>query len=863
MLRSVSLLFLLCLYSQSAYSSADVLDRKLTLKMKQESIANILKKIESTAGVHFSYTEKILPKGKFNLNVRNEELKLVLLKLLSPHKLDFSVLYGNHIVIEKIPQKETVVVSGYVSDKKSGEKLIGVVIYNDHNLSNTKSNQDGYYSLSIRPDSVRLVFSTFPYQKKLLSLYISKDTLINIELKETEFMQAPFSITSSPDQQLHYIPDLVHLNKPLLSKFPMLFGETDVLKGLQLLPGVSAGSDGTIGLNVRGGGPDQNLILLDDVPLYNPSHIYGFFSVFNSDVIKDVTLIKGGMSSKYTGRLSSVVDVRTIDGNTKSLKAQASIGLLSSKLSLDGPLGKKKKTTFVLSARRSYFDLFYGLSTNANIRQYTPLRSGYLFYDANGKIKHEFSNRHQLSFSFYTGRDILFIKNSFSLKAPQETIKEKDEQRVFWGNRIYSLRDHHVITPKLTGVFNFSFTNYNFGNNSLYELQQSTDSVSYYNSFNYKFESIINNTILNYRTDWKLSNKFQLKSGIQFVMHNFERKISSTVVQVRNNAGDSNINRVMQWQAYTEADWQLQRNTSLTLGLTADQYRISNKNMLFPQLRANMNHQAFKWLKLHIGVQNTVQFLHLLTNANTGIPLDLWLPSTNKIQPETSNMISGGINLIGKNLILNIEYFNKSLNGLIEYKDQANYIGSTGNWEDKVTVGSGNSHGYEVLLEKRNGKFTGWMSYTWSINNRVFPGINGGKTFPYKYDRRHNLALFGNYLFKKGIDASFNWLFSSGARYTLPEQVYYVNSGTGTEIIHIYGERNKYQFPFYHRLDVNVNFRKVNAKYSRVLSLGAYNVYNRLNPFYITPSFNSSGERIFEAVSLFPFLPSINYKWIF
>lgn len=865
MFRRAILVVVIITTAISVTAQSGILSQKITLKLRKQTMSEILKQIEAVSKVPINYNQKILPTGKYSISAEQEELSVVLVNLLTPHKLNYTVLYGRFVVIgveEKKPVRYTV--SGYVYDDSSGEKLIGVSVFNQYTLKGTNTNQDGFYSLTLPADSVKLVFSHFPYNTQIVSLNLNANTSLNLELKDnTEFPN--FTVSSKPDNHINYKPDEINLNGRTMKQFPVLFGETDVMKGLQLLPGVSSGNDGTIGLNIRGGGADQNLILLDDVPVYNPSHIFGFFSVFNSDIIKDVKLMKGGTSSRYSGRLSSVIDVRSLDGNSKKLKVQASLGVLSSKLTLDGPIGKKKKTTFIVSGRRSYIDLF-----NADVltpffsSQLTPLKTGYYFYDANGKINHRFSDKHQLSFSFYTGRDNLFIRNSFNISNAQKEITERDRQTIFWGNRIYSLRDHHIISPKLSAWVNASLTTYDFGNESSYEYTENTDTLQITDAYNYRFVSRIQNSILSYNLDYKYTDWLSIKGGTGMVLHKFSRDIRSSANVINRNISETSSNTINEYNGYLEFNWKIRRKLLINSGVHQVYYQLKESYYQNFQPRFSVNYKVKKHWLFHGAYQRNQQFLHLLTGTTAGIPIDLWLPSTASIAPEKSRMISGGVSYTRGDYQLNFEAFNHKMDNLIDYKNQANYIDIDNNWEQKVTTGSGLAYGYEMLLEKRNGKTKGWVSYTLSWNNRQFKGINDGKIFPYKYDRRHNLAFFVSHEFNKKIDASMSWVYTSGANYTVPEQVYYLHSGLSpSNSIYIYGDRNNYKFPNYHRMDFGINFKKVNKHFARHLSVGAYNVYNRLNPFYITPSYNDKGDRIFEAVSLFPFIPSVNYKIIF
>jgi outer membrane cobalamin receptor len=862
---AIFFVFFICMSFQSVCAQNDILGKKISIKVRKQTIPEILKIIEETANVNFSYNIKIIPEGKFSINARNEELNVILVMLLQDHKLSFSVLYGNNIIITKQEKKiSKYTISGYVYDDITGEKLIGVTIYNYYNLVGTHTNQDGFYSLTLASDSVKLIYSLVGYKSGMLRVALNENINRNIVLEnDNEFPK--FTVTSRPDNQTNFKPDEFHLNGRTFKQLPVLFGESDVLKSLQLLPGVSSGNDGTIGLNIRGGGPDQNLILLDDVPVYNPSHIYGFFSVFNSDVVKDVKLMKGGISSRYAGRLSSVIDVRTIDGNTKKMKVQASIGILSSKLTVDGPLDKQKKTTFLLAARRSYFDVLSSLADlNYFNTTFSPLRSGYFFYDANGKLNHKFNDKHHLSLSFYTGLDNSFIRNSFSTKDPEKVIRERDRQSVFWGNRLYSLRYHHILMPNMSAWVNLSYSAYNFGNESEYEYLESSDSMKIENTYSYQFISKIRNSIFSYNIEYKPLEWLNLKAGTGVVLHEFERTINSSSNSIAQNGESFTRIQAFENNAYVDLLWKLRRKFHIHTGLHYARYTLQGTSYQLPQPRLSFNYKPVKNVLIHGAYQKTMQFLHLLTNATVGMPIDLWLPSTSRVSPEIADMVSGGISYTKGDYLFNLEGFNKNMNNIIEYKEQANYIGSGNDWEDKVTTGRGWSYGLECLAEKRNGRTRGWISYTLSWNYRQFDQINNGKVFPYKYDRRHNIAILVSHEFTPRIDASMSWVFTTGANFTLPEQVYYINSGLDPKnVIYVYGDRNNYKFPNYHRLDFGVNFKKHRAHFSRIISIGAYNVYNRLNPFYITPAYNKQGQRTFEAISLFPVLPSINYKIIF
>ncbi len=853
---------LFCVFGHNLDAQNGLLSKKITLKIKKQTIPEILRLIEQNTGATFNYNQRIIPSGTYSIRVQDEELSVVLVMLLQPHKLTYSLLYGNSIVITKAESKiNRHTISGFVYDGATGEKLINANVYDLYTLKGTTTNQDGFYSITLDEDTVKMIYSYVGYQSVTNTFWLNANFIFSENL--TSSINLPtYTVTSKPENT-RFKPDEFRMNANTLKQFPVLFGETDIIKCLQLLPGVSAGNDGTTGLNIRGGGPDQNLILLDDVPVYNPSHIYGFFSIFNSDVVKDVTLVKGGISSRYGGRLSSVIDVRTIDGNTKKLNYQVSIGVLASKLTINGPISKDKRTTLVVSGRRSYFDVLNTL-TGSNIfsNQFSPIYSSYYFYDFNGKINHRFNSKHELALSIYNGLDNSFIKNSFKVKDPEKVIRERDNQNLFWGNKLGSLRYNHVISPKVFGWFLASYSRYNFGNESNYSYTEKSDILNIDNTFQYRFISVIRDWNLMYNIEYKPLNWLSIKSGSGFIFHQFSREVStfaSNIIQVIPSSKEA-INSV-EFNAYSDIFIRLNRKTGVNVGLRYSQYNLQGIQYHKNQPRINFNYKPNKKIILHAAYSNSLQFLHLLTSSTAGLPIDLWLPSTTKVKPEFANIVSAGISYSKGKYLFNLEAFNKNMENLIEYKEQVNYIGKDNNWEDKITTGRGWAYGLETLAEKRNGKTTGWVSYTYSWNFRQFNEINGGKIFPYKYDRRHNLAIVVNHKFNDKIDVATTWVYTTGANTTIPTQIYYANSGLApNNIIYVYGNRNAYKFPDYHRLDFNFNFKKQRTKYTRVWSIGASNAYNRLNAFYVAPAYNQNGERVLELVSLFPILPNINYK---
>jgi hypothetical protein len=846
----------------NVHSQTNVLEIPIDVKLKNATLEELLLKIESVSDVKFNYVASLLPPNKQKYVFKKVPLAILLSQVLKPHQLTYTLMFGNSIVISPIQTSRKIgVFSGYVSDVNTGEKLINAFVIDLMTLQSTYTNEDGYYSLSLKEDSIKLMVAYVGYENQYKSVIWSKNQKIDFKLKGN-FELDNQRISAYYPVDMKFKSDEFVIHSSTLKKIPMLFGESDVLKSLQLLPGVIAGNDGTIGLNVRGGGNEHNLFLLDDVPIYNPSHIYGFFSIFNSDVVKQVKLLKGGNSARYGGRLSSVIDIRTIDGNKERLKTQLSIGVLSSKISVDGPINKSKKTTLMFSARRSYLDLFTNLLNVANV---FPTNSRYFFYDINAKISHQFSANHHVSISAYTGNDVSFINNEFSIKSPTQNLKEKDRQSIFWGNSLFSIRDYHLLHPKVSAWLNLAITNYEFGNGSEYQYEETRNNTIIENKFENRFVSNINDVITSYNVQYNVNSYLKIKSGLGFTRHAFARNIRSSTNAV--NVPDffeSSNQFSFEYSAYSELHLQLRSNLDLNAGVYYAAFVTKNNVFNLPQPRLSVNYEPFPKFYLHYAYQRTSQFLHLLTNYSVGLPLDLWLPSTNKALPEFADLHSTGLKYSGvKGFEFGIESFAKKLYNVIDYKDQSSYLGSETNWEDKITIGNGMTRGLEFMVEKTKGKTSGWISYTLSKNTRQFNEINQGKPFLYKYDRRHQLSVLINHRFSSQVDCFVSWVYASGARITLPEEIYTVNNGISLSEVFVYGERNKYQMPANHRLDFSFNFKKNRKKYTRIFSAGVYNAYNRLNPFYVIPAFNVEGNRVFKAVSLFPVLPSVNYKIVF
>lgn len=784
-------------------------------------------------------------------------------------------------------------ISGYVTDAKTSETLISASIYDAVSMSGVVSNTFGFYSLTLPQGEVELHYSYVGYGMEVHKITLSKDTVINIRLKEENVLQEVTVVAQRQDLGVQG-SQMSAIEVPItqIKAVPALFGETDVIKALQLLPGVQAGTEGSAGFYVRGGGPDENLFLLDGVPVYNINHMGGFFSVFNADAIKNVTLYKGGFPARFGGRLSSVLDVQMKDGNNEKLKGNVSVGLISSKINLEGPLFNKN-TTFNISARRTYFDILAQPVLKIVARnqgELDKLTAGYYFYDLNAKVSHKFSDKDRLYLSFYMGDDAIYanIKESYS----DETNTMKMDWG--WGNIIAALRWNRIVNNKLFMNATVTYTQYRsklgVGTGSEIYSDDPDEASSF--SLDAAYNSGIQDFTGKVDFDYSPSPNHDIKFGLNYVNHTFRPGVTTTRIKQQSidltdtSIGNNNV-FAHETSLYAEDNIRLGALVKANVGLHYSTFYVQKEFYHSLQPRLSMRVLLNQDLSLKAGYAYMNQYIHLLSNNNISLPTDLWVPVTKRIEPMKSHQVSAGVFYNLKNIVdLSVEGYYKSMNNLIEYKDGSNFFGSDQGWEDKVSMGRGWSYGVEFLAQKTIGKTTGWVGYTWSKAQRLFdrPGqeLNNGEVFYAKYDRRHDLSLVVSHKFNERIDISGTWVFSTGNWGTLGMQNYY-----SPEIPHAWGgmpeeqsityitHRNNYQYPHYHRLDFGVNFHKQKKRGVRTWNVSVYNAYNQMNPFLIyqssgsnrysdgTGEYYSSTPKVLKQITIFPIIPSVSYSFKF
>lgn len=775
-------------------------------------------------------------------------------------------------------------VSGYVENAESGEKLIGTAVYNPEATNmGTIANSYGFYSITLPEMKLKLSASYVGYATQTTEFNLTKDTVINFSLKpgnELEEVEVFGKKTEAQKTEMGKIDIPVKTIKTI----PALLGEVDVLKAVQLLPGVQSGTEGTSGFYVRGGGPDQNLILIDGVPVYNANHLFGFFSVFNADAISEVSIIKGGFPARYGGRLSSVLDIRMKEGNMKKFSGSASIGIISSKFTFEGPI-IKDKTSFLISARRTYIDLLslpiqkiYLNKNNPGVKS----TSGYYFWDVNAKINHKFSDKDRIYLSVYTGKDKAYSKMEDTWR---EFVDEFDSN-LKWGNITSAFRWNHILGNKLFANTTLTYSKYKFGI-SMSDKSTNTNSNEF-DEFAFDYSSGIEDYGAKVDFDYNPSVNHNIKFGLNYIYHTFSPGIQAFHVNsnqlntgIDTTFGNSDI-YANEYYVFAEDEMKIFKNLKANIGIHYSGFYVSDTLYQSVQPRISVRYLINSQWSIKAAYTKMEQYLHLLTNTTIGLPTDLWLPVTNNILPQKSTQYAFGSAYSYKGFDFSIEAYYKTMDNMIEYKEGASFVsGFSGDgenenaraWEQKIeTDGKGTSFGIEFLIKKNFGKTTGWIGYTWSKTDRQFSNISFGEPFPYTYDRRHDVGIVITHKFNDKIDIAGTWVYGTGNAVTLAYESYqafnqfnqYYGMDDGEEnIINNIEKRNNFRMPAYHRLDLGVNFRKQKKYGKRTWSVGAYNVYNHKNPFFLRFERDENGNRALFQYSLFPIIPSVSYKYEF
>ena len=848
-----------------------LLEQKVKLVEKEGiSLQQVIDQIIEKTGTSITYSASRLPMQKQVVFSGKEiTVKDYLELALKDTRVRIMERRGKIILVPRLrlslveSRKSTrFTLSGYIRDASSLESLIGATLYEPKELKGTSSNVYGFYSISLPAGKYVFIISYVGYKTRKIVLDLNGDITQNILLNSSnelgEVMVTAFDKINSVDVNRMSVNQLVQSD---MRSLPLMLGEKDVIRTIRLYPGIQSGGSSR-GLFVRGGGPDQNLMLLDGVPIYNSNHLMGFLSIYSGVAVNSAEVVKGGFPARYGGRLSSVVDVRMKEGDMNSLHGEVALGFLASKIWLEGPI-RKGKTSFSLSARRTWADLLLNRALRSS-----SLKANYNFHDINAKVNHRFSNRSRLYLSYYRGNDNLLIDD----QEPDEDFSPQYKNTLGWGNRIFSSRWNYVINPTLFSNLQVTYSKYQYNLSDIYISDTKEKDPKKVESYDFKSRSDIEDFGIRNEYDYLPDPDHYVKFGVGYIHHVYHPVIQQQYdrygdVDIYENV-ESGREYANEYFLFGEDDIKISDCLKVNPGIHMASFHVGHKSYFSIQPRFNVLCKINTLSSLKVSYSKMTQFIHLLSNPGIGLPSDMWVPCTSKVKPEHAHQIAVGYTrLLPWSFQLNIETYYKWMRNLIDYHTASSYYTSKKDWEQKVTPGKGWSYGVEVMLERKIGKTTGWISYTLSSARRKFKRINFGRPFNYRYDRRHDLSVATSHKRNERFDVGMVFLYGSGHALTMGLDRY--RSIENLEEDNNWGnirnveQRNNYRLPSFHRMDVAANFHKKKKHGKRTWTVGVFNVYNHSNPFmYYLDEKENGGARLSQ-MSLSPILPYVSYTYSF
>ena len=814
---------------------------RLNFSIQNATLDHFIKQIEDSTGFSVIYGEDVKIKHPVTLDIRQHTVSEILSKAFKNESIVFEIS-GNHILlrerldIKKFTNKKFTI-SGYVLDGTSSETLIGANVIEKNLHTGTSTNPFGFYSFTLPEGEIDLLFSYLGYDSRQCCFLLDRDTLLNVHLDANNQLKEVVVLSDKREAGIHATA-MSALEIPItqIRNTPTLLGEADLLKTIQLMPGVQAGVEGFSGLYVRGGGPDQNLILLDGIPVYNADHLLGVFSVFTPEAVKKVTLFKGSFPARFGGRLSSIVDIRTNDGDMQKYHGTVSLGLLTSKVHFEGPI-LKDRTSFCVTARRTYLDLL--------VRPFLPDDKdyNYYFYDINAKVNHKFSDKSRLFLSFYKGKDHYDYNQDKQFdgydNGPRVYLYNSDIN-FNWGNTIAAGRWNYVFNNELFSNTTVAYNHYQMLMADSYNKEATgTDHIE---SYIYKSD---------YRSgihDWSFQTDFDytpipshhIKFGGAYLYHTFRPEITTSRVKeaengsvaqdtVYNDSSNSYLHG-HECTLYVEDNFNVGSRLSINAGFHLSLFYTQGKGYFSAQPRLSARYRLGNGFAMKASFTQMAQYVHLLSSSLISLPTDLWVPVTKHIRPMRSDQYAVGGYYTGvKGWEFSLEGYYKDMHNVLEYQDGTSFFGTSGGWQEKVEMGRGRSLGLELLAQKTMGKTTGWLAYTLSKSDRQFKDgtINNGERFPYKYDRRHNINICLNHKFSERVDIGATWVFNTGGTATVAEQRTETMGGAMVDYI---SHRNNYRLPSSHRLNLGINFHKKLRRGTQTWNISVYNAYNAMTP---------------------------------
>ena len=772
-------------------------------------------------------------------------------------------------------QAQNFTLSGHVQDASSGEQLLGATVWCTDASAGAAANMYGFYSLTLPAGEHEIAVSYIGYAPQRFSVDFNANLKMDVELVAGTIIGEAV-VTGEAFNRIEDRVQMSQIEIPIeqIKQLPAIGGEVDLLKALQLLPGVQSGGEGSSGLYVRGGSPDQNLMLLDGVPLYSVNHLFGFFSVFNADAVKNMTITKGGFPARFGGRLSSILEINLKDGHMKEVHADATISLIASKLTVEGPI-VKDKASFMVSARRTYLDILLGPAFDAasGDESNTNVDPRYYFYDFNAKINWKVGPRDRIFFSAFNGKDDFGFKSNETRENSGlgETTVAESNFGLDWKNAVQALRWNHEWGPQLFSNVTLTRSFYQFNTGIEFGEETTTADSTISSRFAALYRSGIEDYAAQIDFDYAPAADHYIRYGAKWTHHRFspgatqleldfgqENPIDTLLGATDINSNDAYV--------YIEDEVTVNERMKANFGLHTSLMHVQGKTYASLQPRLAVNYRLPTGMALKASYARMTQYVNLLTNEGLGMPTDLWVPSTANVRPQKSWQVAVGLAETVGEFELSLEGYYKAMDGLLSYRNGASFMFSLEtNWEQQVTQGIGNAYGLEFLAQKKVGQTTGWVGYTLSWSNRKFDEINSGEWYPFTYDRRHDVSLVINQDLGEKWSLSAAWVYGTGRAITLSESVYSTfEEGPDGQVLQnqitVLSSKNAFRMSPYHRLDVSLIQTKRGENFERSLIFSAYNAYNNLNPFFALLDTDDSGNPVIREYGLFPIIPSIAWR---
>lgn len=865
--------FLIVLCFSISGISQNKLSQKVDFHITDSPLADCLWQLAEITKIPVAYSDNDLPDSLLSFSFDNKSIKHILIEMLSEANLEYN-FSGNQIVIFK---SQSFQISGYVEDASSGERLIGASVFSTAVNEGTVTNVYGFFTIKVDANTPTLKFSYIGYESKSIEASSKSNQKFIVPLEPNLTIQEVVVTERSDYDSNTYDSFLSDQNLAKdITKMPALGGELDYMRLLQQLPGVQSGTDGLGGLYVRGGNADQNLVLLDGVPIYNPYHALGLVSIFDEQVIKKVTYHRGQFPSRYGGMISSVVDVRTKEGNNKNFKLNAGVGLIASKIKAEGPIAGGKGS-FLISGRRTHIDPFLRkFSRDKRAEENQEGYYDYSFGEVMAKVNYGISPKTKFFLSFYKGSDSYENELKINEIEGDFILKDEEYQDLNWGNNIGSMRLNYQITNKLFCNFTTTFSKFFFQSNEnrYFEFDDGFD-LNQQSRYKETYFSNITNVAFKTDFDYVPNSSHYFRGGLEYSRSTFQPGVLTTqdslffgFEQLTEELLTGKGEIVSEVNLYLEDEWLIHKNFGINAGIYSSLFKVEGKNYLLLDPRLSINWQAIRPISFHLSLNRLNQPLHLLTRTGSGFPNDLWVPATSKVKPQQAWIYDLETRFrLSKQWNAEAHIYYKKMNNLINYIDGADFSTSSNtlsafNWEEKVTVGQGESKGVELLIKKDKGRFQGWMSYTLSETTRQFDQLNGGEVFPFRFDLRHVFSIIGSMDVNEHWTLSSSWNYRSGSNISLAysDWQYIRQDGTPDIIFFDLEDRNSFKLPAYHRLDIAAKYNKSTKWGKWSLDIGVYNVYNQTNIFYVRPEYDPITEvQKYKSTSLISILPYFSF----